>query len=264
MFDIVLFFSLLQIFMMDLGNKGLTFDKNYPPEKEQEAFVNKYKMLSREEIRLSLQVTRQQFTQVLSISVPCVGCRRSVERVLEHLMETAYPSVYPIVIHANGNISITSDRLRAPASVGSILYESDKLLNELVEHQPRNKKSSRCGLHSLDSFRSRPFSEMWRDVWNSMNKRCKEEISIIEADDLHSTLDNYLKKHKFCSECRTKVEKAYALLVREDNPKKEQGYVASLYSGIKRCVSKKHIHLLIKNDYIDNLIKKAEPELNRR
>lgn len=250
--------------MMDLGNKGLSFDKNYPVEKDQEAFAKKFKMLSREEVRMSLQVTRHQFTRVLSMSVPCVGCRRSVERLIEQLIETAYPTIYPIIIHANGNISITADRFRASASVGSILYESGKLLNELVEHQPRNKKSSRCGLHSLDSFRSKPFSEIWRDVWNSMTKRCKEEVSIIEAEDLHSTLDNYLKKHKFCSECRTKVEKAYGLLLKEEKPKREEGYVSSLYSGIKRCVSKKHIHLLIKNDYIDNLIKKAEPELNGR
>uniref|UniRef100_A0A336M6I1 CSON011764 protein n=1 Tax=Culicoides sonorensis TaxID=179676 RepID=A0A336M6I1_CULSO len=252
----------IQMFMMDLGSKGLTFDKNRPSERDQEAFENKYKLLSREELRLSLQVTRQEFTQALSISVPCVGCRRSVERLLEQLMDTEYPTVYPIVIHSNGIISISAEKIKSPASVSSILFESDKLLNELLEHQPRNKKSSRCGLHSLDSFRSRPFSEMWRDVWLSMNKRCKEEISIIEADELNSTLENYLKKHKFCSECRTKVEKAYGLLVNEENHKKEQGYVASLYSGIKRCVSKKHIHLLIKNDYIDNLIKKAEPELN--
>lgn len=251
--------------MMDLGNKGLTFDNNHPPEKDQEAFEKKYKILSREEIRSSLQVTRQEFTQVLSVSVPCVGCRRSVERLLEQLIESAYPTLYPIIVHGNGNISLTSDRIKSHTSVGLILFESDKLLNELIDHLPRNKKSSRCGLHSLDSFRSRPFSEWnWRDVWNSMNKRCKEEVSIIQADDLHAILDNYLKKHKFCTECRTKVEKAYALLVKEDNPKKEHGYVGSLYAGIKRCVSKKHIHLLIKNDYIENLIKKAEPELNGR
>lgn len=252
------------MFMMDLGNKGLTFDSNKPSQKDHEAFENKFKLLSREEVRLSLQVTRQEFTQVLSVSIPCVGCRRSVERLFFQLMESAYPTLYPILITSNGNLTISPDRIKLPTGVGTLLYKSDELLNALLEHQPRNKKSSRCGLHSLDSFRSRPFSEMWRDVWNCMTKRCKEEIAIIDTDELHSTLDNYLKKHKFCSECRTKVEKAYTLVVSEEGQKKEQGYVASLYSGIKRCVARKHIHVQIKNDYIDNLIKKAEPELNGR
>jgi hypothetical protein len=60
------------------------------------------------------------------------------------------------------------------------------------------------------------------------------------------------------------VEKAYSLLVNESNPSKEKGYVASLYSGIKRCLTDKHIHLQTKIEYIDGLIKRAEPELNGR
>lgn len=59
------------------------------------------------------------------------------------------------------------------------------------------------------------------------------------------------------------MEKAYALLLNESNPVKEKGYVAALYSNIKRCLDK-HIHLQTKADFIDSLIKRAEPELNGR
>lgn len=249
--------------MMDLGNRGLTFDLNVVKGRELEMFIEKYKMLTRDELKISLQVTRAQFQSVLSVTVPCVGCRRSVDRLFDQLMDTVYPTVYPIVITSNGMITISQDKIRSPSNVCGLLYQSDDLLNELVELQPRNKKSSRCGLHSLDSFRSRPFSEVWPDVWDCMNERCRREIAVVEAEELHATLDGYLKKHKFCSDCRTKVEKAYNLLVNESNPSKEAGYVAALYAGItKKCIANKHIHLLTDLDYIDTLIRKAEPELN--
>lgn len=48
----------------------------------------------------------------------------------------------------------------------------------------------------------------------------------------------------------------------DSNPAKEKGFVAALYSGIRRCVADKHIHLQTKADFIDSLIKRAEPELN--
>lgn len=250
--------------MMDLGNKGLTFDLNIVNRRDMETFEDKYKMLTREELKMSLQVTRAQFQNVLSATVPCVGCRRSVDRLFDQLMDSVYPTVFPIVITSTGAVTISPDKIRSPKIVCALLYRSDELLNQLVEMQPRNKKSCRCNLHSLDSFRSRPFSEVWRDVWNCMNKRCREEIAVVEAEELHATLDGYLKKHKFCADCRTKVEKAYTLLINENNPSKESGYVASLYAGIKKCITNKHIHLQTKLDYIDTLIKKAEPELNGR
>lgn len=249
--------------MMDLGNRNLTFDLNVVKGRELEAFIEKYKILTRDELKTSLQVTRVQFQSVLSVTVPCVGCRRSVDRLFDQLMDTVYPTLYPIVITSNGTVTISQDKIRSPSNVSALLHGSDELLNLLVEMQPRSKKSSRCNLHSLDSFRSRPFSEVWPDVWDCMNERCRREIAVVEAEELHATLDGYLKKHKFCSDCRTKVEKAYNLLVNESNPSKETGYVASLYAGItKKCIANKHIHLLTDLDYIDTLIRKAEPELN--
>lgn len=81
-------------------------------------------------------------------------------------------------------------------------------LAKLIENQPkRNKKSVRCLLHSLDSQRSRPLTPVWRDVWDCMKPDCKKDVCIIEASSLHSTLETYLRKHRFCGECRTKVLK---------------------------------------------------------
>lgn len=259
------FYCFLQLLMMDLGDNVLTFDLNVVMGRELESFIDKYNILTRDELKTSLQVTRAQFQNVLSESVPCVGCRRSVDRLFDQLMDTVYPTMYPIVITSSGMVTISPDKIRSPAKVCSLLYRSDYLLNELVEMQPRNKKSSRCCLHSLDSFRSRSFAEVWPDIWDCMNDDCRAKIAVVEAEELHATLDSYLKKHKFCSDCRTKVEKAYSLLVHEPNPSKEAGYVEALYAGItKKCIANKHVHLETKLDYIDTLIRKAEPELNGR
>lgn len=55
--------------------------------------------------------------------------------------------------------------------------------------------------------------------------------------------------------------KAYALLIEEEDPTKEKGYVEELYAGIRRCIGDKHVHLNTEMDYIGSLISRAEPEL---
>ncbi len=102
--------------------------------------------------------------------------------------------------------------------------------------------------------------------------------------------------YRFCTECRTKVMKAYSLLVDEPEERKtsnssesgsvstscdrsnttpinggesttngatirEKGFVPSLYAGIRRCSPNNHIHVDQRTDYIMGLILAAEPEL---
>lgn len=69
---------------------------------------------------------------------------------------------------------------------------------------------------------------------------------------------------RFCGECRTKVLLASSLLTSEPEPSKEKGYVAALYSGIKRCISDHHVHLPTNTEYISTLIGRAQPELMGR
>lgn len=111
----------------------------------------------------------------------------------------------PLIITKKGVLTINDEKLKSPQIICTLLHKHQSLLNSLLENQSRSKKSSRCCLHSLDSFRTKPFSEIWLDVWNSMKETCRNEVTIVEAQELQNTLDGYLKKHKFCQECRTKV-----------------------------------------------------------
>lgn len=249
--------------VMDLEQKGMVFDRELIDGEALCEFDKKFGLLKPSEIKSSLTITTSEFLNVLSQTVPCVGCRRSVERLYNTIMKNNYATLDPIKIK-NGTLTVCDKYLQSSQLMCTLLYEHDIQLNELLENQPRNKKNSRCNLHSLESFRpfSRPFSETFYETWECMKKNCKEKITVVEAHELHATLDEYLKKHKFCQECRTKVEKAYTLLMNESNPtKKEKGYVSAIYSGIKRCLKDKHIHLPIETDYIDDLIKRAEPEI---
>lgn len=197
---------------MDLNSKGLVFDHPQVRGQELDEFMKKYRLLTPSELRLSLHVPTMEFTSVLSQNVPCVGCRRSVERLFYQLMLSGHPTLDPIIITGKGVLTIGEDKLKSPQAVCTLLHKHKMVLDELLDSQFRNRKSSRCNLHSLDSFRSRPFSETWRDVWNCMKQQCKDELAVIEASELHETLDGYLKKHKFCQECRTKVDNCYYFL----------------------------------------------------
>ncbi|XP_072382991.1 gametogenetin-binding protein 2-like [Diabrotica undecimpunctata] len=247
--------------VMDIKGSGIICDNQVLRGKELEEFGCKWSVLPPCELRNALQITKSELMHVLNQNVPCVGCRRSVDRLYFQLFNYGHPTLDPLIVKPDGTITIREDKQAYPI-LGSIFHDHSVRLAKLIENQPkRNKKSVRCLLHSLDSQRSRPLTPVWRDVWECMKPECKKDVCLIKASSLHSTLETYLRKHRFCGECRTKVLKAYSLLVEEPEPTKEKGYVSSLYAGIKRCLPSKHLHLQAKTDIITKLISRAEPEL---
>ncbi|XP_055904020.1 gametogenetin-binding protein 2-like [Eupeodes corollae] len=245
--------------LMDLNSKGLAIDSSHIKGKELEEFTRKFNLLTPDELRESLEIDSSAFLAVLNQCVQCVGCRRSVERLFYQLTLSGHPTLDPIVLKSSVILSIAEEKMKTPQTLGTLLYRHHEVLNNLVESKLRNK--TRCVLHSLDAFRSKPFSETWREVWSSMKQRCREELSVIKDTELHEVLENYLKKHKFCQGCRAKIEKAYNILVGETTTK-EKGFVAALYANIKKCQPEQHIHVQTKADFIDTLIRRAEPEVN--
>ena len=66
---------------------------------------------------------------------------------------------------------------------------------------------------------------------------------------------------RFCSECKSKVLRAYSILVGDVDSTKEKGYCPALYEGLRCCPQERHIHMLCDTDFIAHLIARAEPEL---
>ena len=53
------------------------------------------------------------------------------------------------------------------------------------------------------------------DTWAGMSQECREAVVQLPYREIRSTLDTYLKRHKFCTECSKMVNKAYNLLVED-------------------------------------------------
>ncbi|KAI8046376.1 hypothetical protein M5D96_002578 [Drosophila gunungcola] len=139
-------------------------------------------------------------------------------------------------------LGIVEEKLKTPQALGTLLYRHHEVLNNLLDNKLRNK--TRCVLHSLDAFRAKPFSETWREVWSAMKSNCRNELTIIETKELHD------------------IERAYKILIGEVSAK-EKGYAAQLYAHIRKCVPDQHIHVSTnKIEFLDALIKRAEPEVN--
>lgn len=245
--------------LMDLSNKGLCIDSPQIRGRELEIFTRKFKLLSADELKLSLEIDSVTFVSLLNQCVPCVGCRRRVERLFYQLTLSGYPTLDPLILRDTCVLTVREELMWAPQAIGTLLYRHHEVLSDLLDNKLRNK--TRCALHSLDAFRSRPFSEVWREMWFSMKYNCRDRLATIETTELHEVLENYLKKHKFCQGCRNKIEKAYQILVNETTCK--EGFDAALYANIRKPQSEQHIKIITKKvDFLDALIRRAEPEVN--
>lgn len=250
--------------IMDINGLEAICDSPLVCGKELDEFTRKLNMLTKEEIKASFEVTCKDMLAILGQVVPCVGCRRSVERLFYDLMKSGHPALDPLMITPEGLLTIKDEILESPQLLCTMLQEHSTRLNSLVEGQPRNKKSRRCALHSLEIQRMRPPPNAWQEVWDCMDHSCHLELALIESDTLEATLDTYLRNHRFCGECRTKVLLAFSLLTTEPEPEKEKGYVASLYAGIRRCIHDRHVHIPTNPRYMGDLIGRTQPELMGR
>ncbi|KAF4520124.1 hypothetical protein B566_EDAN010280 [Ephemera danica] len=262
--------------VMDLSDSDILTDSPTPKGKELDNFMLKYNMLTLQDVQNAFQVTCKDVLEILSQTIPCVGCRRSVEKMFHQLKKYSHPTLDPMIVTKEGFLSVSPDQLNQPQIICTMLQDHNSKLNALVDSQLRSKKSRRCVLHSLESQRSRGPVGGWLDVWESMHPVCREEALLVETSVLLHTLEAYLRKHRFCSECRSKVLQAYSLLVADDEtalppdgtteptPEELKGYVPALYDGIDYCSEEKHLHVRCHTDFVAQLITRAEPELNGR
>jgi len=223
-------------------------------------FIKRYSCLSHGEMNTALMVEQKELFTLLSVSVPCVGCRRSVERLYNQLWESGQPAIEPLIITASGVLTLSESFLIDAKLIYALFYIHGSHLNDVVDTIPKSRRNRRCILHSLETHKARA-SGSWMDVWDLLSQECRDEVVLIDSDSLLDTLENYLRKHRFCSECKSKVLKAYSILAGDIDGDAEKGYCASLYEGLKSCPKERHIHVVCETDFIAHLIGRAEPEL---
>ena len=178
--------------------------------------------LSKDEVCGSLMVTSCAIISTLSSLVTCVGCRRSVESLHQTLAQTGDTALEPLTIDSDGVVSVNRDHIEVETSLANLFcLQVSRLSRELGEGSEgrvrggkRGGRGGRCSLHSLEVKKLVTMSN-WQETWDCMEQECREEVVLLPYSLIRHTLDAYLKKHSFCTECTNMVNKAYTLLVEE-------------------------------------------------
>ncbi|XP_019941698.1 gametogenetin-binding protein 2 [Paralichthys olivaceus] len=223
-------------------------------------FSEYHSKLKQQDLNIAMMVTSREVYSALSQLVPCVGCRRSVERLFSHLVESGNPALEPLTVKPTGMLSVTKACLADVKKLYTLFYVHGTKLNDMIDAIPKSKKNKRCQLHSLDTHKPKPLGGSWMDVWELMSQECRDEVVLIDSACLLETLETYLRKHRFCTDCKNKVLRAYNILVGELDCSKEKGYCAALYEGLCCCPHERHIHVCCETDFIAHLLGRAEPE----
>ncbi|KAF6024297.1 GGNBP2 [Bugula neritina] len=229
-----------------------------------ERFVAKYLSLNVNERLAATTTDQSEIAEQLACLVPCVGCRKSVERMLEHLALSGNKTLDPMQITKTKGkrcqITLKKNYKEDPKLLFALFYVHGNKLRDFVTMIPRSKKNKRCQLHSLDTQKNKSTSN-WVDLWALLSPECRDEVLKIEYEKLKEAMGVYLEKHRFCTECKNKVLHAHGLLKGDDGKSKDKSYCPAMYDGIK--FSKKTMHLHIRNnvEFIASLIARAEPDL---
>ncbi|XP_059573717.1 gametogenetin-binding protein 2 isoform X2 [Alligator mississippiensis] len=288
--------------VMEFPDNVLNLDGHQNNSAQLKQFIQRHSMLKQQDLNIAMMVTSREVLSALSQLVPCVGCRRSVERLFSQLVESGNPALEPLTVGPKGVLSVTRSCMTDAKKLYTLFYVHGSKLNDMIDAIPKSKKNKRCQLHSLDTHKPKPLGEgssstlsteklgadkkssednrkeskckitfhygpfqgaargCWMDVWELMSQECRDEVVLIDSSCLLETLETYLRKHRFCTDCKNKVLRAYNILIGELDCSKEKGYCAALYEGLRCCPHERHIHVCCETDFIAHLLGRAEPE----
>ncbi|XP_053310270.1 gametogenetin-binding protein 2 isoform X1 [Spea bombifrons] len=246
--------------VMEFSDNMLSLDKQQIDTLQLKQFIQRHSMLKEQDLTIAMMVTSREVFNALSQLVPCVGCRRSVERLFTQLVESGNPALDPLSVGAKGVLTLSHSCMTDATKLYTLFYVRGTKLSNMIDAIPKSKKNKRCQLHSLDTHKPKPLGGNWMDIWEVMSQECRDEVVLIDSSCLLETLENYLRKHRFCTDCKNKVLRAYNILIGELDCSKEKGYCAALYEGLRCCPHERHIHVCCETDFIAHLLGRAEPE----
>lgn len=248
--------------VMEFSDSVADVNSNHLKSPSFKQFSKCYAKLPHQDLNAALTVTSREIYSALSQLVPCVGCRRSVERLFSHIVESKNPALEPLSMKSTGMLSVKQSCLSDVKKLYTLFYVHGTKLNDLIDAIPISKKNKRCQLHSLDTHKPKPLGGSWMDILEVMSQECKNEVVVIDGASLLETLEAYLKKHRFCTDCKNKVLRAYNILVGEVDSSKEKGYCAALYEGLCYCADEGHVHVFCQTEFLAHLLDRAEPEFS--
>ena len=96
-------------------------------QKEYQTFEANIKILTQSELFNSLKCKLEEMLNVMSSAVSCVGCRRSVEGVIQLVSDMNYHTLSPIKLHKHQDSSLfeftlDNDYLQSSKKLFMLLY----------------------------------------------------------------------------------------------------------------------------------------------
>merc|ERR1711899_264970 len=108
-----------------------------------QTFLRKYQALNRDEVTAALMVNFDDITDTLSKEILCVGCRRSVEGMLQKLHTSGDPALEPLVISGDKVISVGRDHIMTPQALANLFCNQlHRLKTTYIDTSsgPKNRK----------------------------------------------------------------------------------------------------------------------------
>lgn len=82
----------------------------------------RHSMLKQQDLSIAMVVTSREVLSALSQLVPCVGCRRSVERLFSQLVESGNPALEPLTVGPKGVLSVTRSCMTDAKKLYTLFY----------------------------------------------------------------------------------------------------------------------------------------------
>ena len=85
-------------------------------------FVQRFEKLSSSEKESALTVEGKEVFQNLAQMFPCVGCRRSVERMFNDVKDYEHNALHPLFVNASYKLTLSNDYKLDPKLIYSLFY----------------------------------------------------------------------------------------------------------------------------------------------
>ena len=174
--------------------------------------AQKWGALTREELTKACQISLEDLRRHCA-EIPCMGCRSAIEALLTQLAaRSSNADIGPFAVLANRVVKLRDELLADSDKACSALLRcrNADLDAWITKSKAQHKGNKRCPLHSL---KPRPVGA-WIDVWLLMSDDChRVMLTALTAERFEDALQAYLRKHKFCSHCRSVVLEAYDMLI---------------------------------------------------
>jgi len=258
-------------------------------KKHMEAFQRKLDAFGPDELKEACTVDEVNLLDNVKGLIPCVGCRRGVEEFLHQNQDFDHSLFESMKFFKNGTVSVSSQFISSSKRLFHLFYVIRPMLYRTLDGVVNGKKNKRCSFHSLKMMKPnehhpaeqkysipKAFGSSIIDIWDQMCQDCHVEITRLECNGIVDTMDYYLKKHRFCTECKSKVQRAYHMLIGDVDHQNEPGYCEAIFEGFEYCKSpekkitekssknkkdQSYVHVCCERSYIVHILTQADAEV---